>query len=104
MGRVLVLALIDDGGYVDPKSGTSRLPSVFTPLASITRVPSYDPSIWSMAWSRTLHPAARSSGVAFSISAWLMPFSHGTKIIAAGTIGAIEQASCPAREIMSRWL
>jgi hypothetical protein len=28
MGRVLVLALIDDGGYVDPKSGTSRLPSV----------------------------------------------------------------------------
>ncbi len=58
------------------------------PLASIIQAPPYDPSIWSMAWSRTLHPAARSSGVAFSISAWLMPFSHGTKIIPAGAIRA----------------
>ncbi len=66
--------------------------------------PPYDPSIWSMAWSRTLHPAARSSGVAFSISAWLMPFSHGTKTIPAGVVRAMEQASCPARETMSRWL
>ncbi len=57
-------------------------------LASIIRAPPYDPSIWSMASGRTLHPAARSSGVAFSISAWLMPFSHGTKIIAAGAVRA----------------
>ncbi len=57
-------------------------------LASIIRAPHYDPSIWSMASSRTSHPAARSSGVAFRVSAWLMPFSHGTKIIPAGAVRA----------------
>ena len=38
----------------------------------------------SIAWSRTLQPASRSAGVAFSISLWLMPPSQGTKIIAVG--------------------
>ena len=38
----------------------------------------------SIAWSRTLQPASRSAGVAFSISLWLIPPSQGTKIIAVG--------------------
>jgi hypothetical protein len=38
----------------------------------------------SMAWSSTLHPASRCSGFASSISLWLMPSLHGTKIIPAG--------------------
>jgi hypothetical protein len=37
----------------------------------------------------TSQPAARSSGRAFSTSLWLMPFSHGTKIIAVGATRAM---------------
>ncbi len=43
-------------------------------------------------------PAARSSGLAFSASLWLMPPSQGTKIIAAGATWARLQASWPAPE------
>ncbi len=38
----------------------------------------------SIARISTLQPAARSSGVAFSTSLWLMPSSQGTKTIAVG--------------------
>ena len=41
-----------------------------------------------MASSRVWHPAARSSGVAFSISLWLIPSSHGTKIMPVGATRA----------------
>ena len=41
-----------------------------------------------IACSSTLHPASRSSGVAFSISLCEMPPSHGTKIIAVGATRA----------------
>ena len=46
-------------------------------------------------------PAARSSGLAFSISLWLMPFSQGTKIIPAGPSSARKIASWPAPLTMS---
>src|SRR5258706_4233798 len=38
----------------------------------------------SITFSSTLQPAARSSALAFSISLWLMPPSHGTKIMLVG--------------------
>ena len=41
-----------------------------------------------MASRSVWHPAARSSGVAFSISLWLMPSSQGTKIIPVGATRA----------------
>ena len=42
------------------------------------------PASRTMASSSVWQPAARSSGVAFSISLWLMPSSQGTKIIPVG--------------------
>src|SRR5206468_12573240 len=52
----------------------------------------------------TLAPAVQSAWVASSSSLWLIPSLHGTKIIAAGTTLARLQASCPAPEVMRRWL
>ncbi len=54
-----------------------------------------------MARNSTAQPAARSSGLAFSISLWLMPFSQGTKIIPAGPSSARKIASWPAPLTMS---
>src|SRR5689334_3077927 len=47
-----------------------------------------DPARASTAWSSTLAPASRCSGRASSISLWLMPSLHGTKIIAVGATRA----------------
>jgi hypothetical protein len=46
--------------------------------------------------SSTLQPASRSAGAASSISLWLIPSLHGTKIIAAGATRARYTASWPA--------
>ncbi len=46
--------------------------------------PQPSPAVLSTACSSTLAPASRSSGVAFSISLWLMPPSQGTKIMPVG--------------------
>jgi len=43
----------------------------------------------STAWSRTLAPSVQASGEAYSISAWLIPSLHGTKIIAVGATRAM---------------
>jgi hypothetical protein len=43
----------------------------------------------STALSSTLQPAVRSSGLASSISLWLMPPTHGTKTIALGATRAM---------------
>src|ERR1700704_1386750 len=51
-----------------------------------------------------LAPAVQSACVASSSSLWLTPSLQGTKIIAAGTTLARLQASCPAPEVMRRWL
>ena len=43
----------------------------------------------SSAFNSTLQPAVRSSGLASSISLWLMPPTQGTKIIAVGATRAM---------------
>ncbi len=51
------------------------------------------PARSSTACSRTLAPAVQSSRLAFSRSLWLIPPSHGMKIMAVGTRAARWQAS-----------
>ena len=63
------------------RSGTPRL-AALRPIAA--GGPYFAPARSRMACSSTSQPAARSSGVAFSISLWLMPFSQGTKIMPVG--------------------
>src|SRR5947209_4549536 len=56
----------------------------------------------SAACKSTLTPALAHSGKIVSVSLWLMPSTHGVKIIAVGATRAMLQASCPAPETISR--
>src|SRR5215471_425660 len=50
--------------------------------------PQDPPAHASTAWSKTFAPASRCSGRASSISLWLMPSLHGTKIMEVGATRA----------------
>jgi len=69
-----------------------------SPLSSIRKHFDQVPARSSMACNNTLQPAAMCSGVADSISLWLMPSLHGMKIMPVGASLAIYTASCPAPE------
>ena len=54
-----------------------------------TRSSAHPPARARTAWRSTSAPSAQASGEAYSISAWLIPSLHGTKIIAVGTTRAM---------------
>src|SRR5437016_12923482 len=64
-----------------PRAEYDTAPIQFIPVAlAVSRT----------AFSSTLPPAVKSSGLASSISLWLMPPTQGTKIIAVGATRATE--------------
>ena len=81
------------GGWIAKKGAHA------SPVWSSTRnAVAYVPARSSIACSKTLQPAVMCSGLADSISLWLMPSLQGMKIMPVGASLAMYTASCPAPE------